>query len=551
MKPSRLSFVYYMDSASRHWITYQQRHQEPSQAAFIKAQETVVVRSTTALKSPEGSILLCVLLLFSLNPVLLLVAAAARAEAGQTPELTAAPAKLSQDIKQITIEKSRPGGPLLLSDAIAVAEKNYPAIQRAQEEARAAQIEVTVQKLVEYMPESLLQTQEYLGSRNKITQNFYGSPAFPAMAGPASSDTNMQAMFFSGVGTSLDWAPIDFGLHKARIQLSRRQYDASSSQSVVTLFDAELAAASAYLDTLQAIRQVRASEENVRSFEEFARIVDTQVKSLLKPSVDLALAQAQLVNARNQLYRAQLSLQVAEAGLANALGEPDADFKVIDKGIADVIVDAKVQHAPTFEQVPILQLANAQLLIALAQKRVLQHEYDPVLHWMAGWNQRGGAVTPNGKITGRDGYGLAASTPNYQVALVVNWNFLDIFRLHYEKKAQDHRILAQQKQYALVLNNLKTLDKQANAKLKTAIMVAEAMPVEVGAAESAQKQAMVRYGVGLSSVAQVAEANQTLAIARMQEAAANIGIWRAMLEVASAHGDLKPFIAASDRVQRL
>jgi outer membrane protein TolC len=444
------------------------------------------------------------------------------------------------------------GGPLTLVEATKCAKKNYPAILKAQEEARAAQINITVRKLAEYMPESLVQTQDFLGSRNKITENFYGSPAFPALAGPARSDISMKALLFSGVGTSLDWAPLDFGLHKARIQLSQRLYDVSTSQAMVSVFDVELAAAAAYLDTLQSSRMVKAAEENVRSFEEFAKIVDAQVKALLKPAVDLSLAEAQLVNARNQLYRARLSLQTAEFSLANALGMPDTDFTVIDKGLANIVVKSEIQRTkPVFEQVPILQLARAQLLTTVAHKRVLEREWDPVIHWLAGWNQRGGAVTPGGVVTGRDGYGLGPATPNYQVALVINWNFLDIFRLRCEKKVQDHHIAAQEKQYELVLNNLKTLDKQSRARLQTAILVAESMPVEVGAAESAQKQAMVRYRVGLSSVAQVAEANQTLALARMQEAIANIGIWKAMLDVASAHGNLEPFLAEADRVQRM
>jgi len=53
----------------------------------------------------------------------------------------------------------------------------------------------------------------------------------------------------------------------------------------------------------------------------------------------------------------------------------------------------------------------------------------------------------------------------------------------------------------------------------------------------------------LSSVAQVAEANQVLAQSRMQFAVARIGVWRAMLSVASVHGDLHPFLAEADRVQ--
>lgn len=75
------------------------------------------------------------------------------------------------------------------------------------------------------------------------------------------------------------------------------------------------------------------------------------------------------------------------------------------------------------------------------------------------------------------------------------------------------------------------------------------MPIQVHAAEHAVQQAEARYKTGLGSVAQVAEANQVLAQSRMQEAIARVGIWRALLAVASVHGDLKPFLAEANRIQ--
>jgi outer membrane protein len=455
--------------------------------------------------------------------------------------------------KQLRVEQNQLVGPLLLSEAVALADKNYPTILKTEAEKRAAKIDITVQKLTEYMPESLLQTQDIISTRNKITQNFYGSPVFLADAGPGSSGISARMIGFSGAGFNLDWAPLDFGLHKSRIQLAKRMSDVSSTQADVTKFDAEISAASAYLDNIQALRQVTAVELNVRSFEEFVRIVDTQVKTNLKPSVDLDLAEAQLANAQNDLYRAKLGMRITEFSLANSVGLPDADVKVVDKGLADLIDKSQPYSGrPKFEMVPIAQNASSELLVALAQKKVLQHEYDPVFHFLGGeQQQRGSPVTPSGQLTGRDGYGFLPATPNFQFALIVNWNFLDVFRLRYMKKAQDQHIIAQQSQCNFVLNNLKTLDRQSRAKLETAIDIANNMPAQVNAAVSAQKQAFVRYTVGLSSVAQVAEANQMVAQARMQQAVAYVNVWRAILQIASAHGDLKPFLAESDRTQRL
>ncbi len=52
--------------------------------------------------------------------------------------------------------------------------------------------------------------------------------------------------------------------------------------------------------------------------------------------------------------------------------------------------------------------------------------------------------------------------------MIVNWNFLDWFRIRQEKKIQDQRIVAQQQDMNLVLQNLKTEDYKARSQIRTA-----------------------------------------------------------------------------------
>lgn len=163
---------------------------------------------------------------------------------------------------------------------------------------------------------------------------------------------------------------------------------------------------------------------------------------------------------------------------------------------------------------------------------------------------RGAGLGVTGRPTSKNVNGLLPLVPNYQVAMIINWNFLDIFRLKAEKKVQLERIEQQNQDLNLVLQNLKTQDRQSRARVKAALALAENMPIQVKAAAMAANQAEARYKTGLGSVAQVAEANQVLAQSRAQEAIARIGVWRALLAVAAVHGDIKPFLAEADRVQR-
>lgn len=450
------------------------------------------------------------------------------------------------------IERNVLAKPFTLLAAVEYAEENYPSILKSKALTTAAKIGVTVQKLNEYLPDSLYQFQDMIASHNKITQVFFGSPVFPAVAGPGlPNNVTMDPVFYSGQGTSIDWAPIDFGLHKARINLTKSEYGQVQAQMEVTRFDVSIAVSNAFLDAVEGEEQVKASEENVASFSQFRTVVDAQVRANLKPGADASLAEAQLANATNQLLRARLTRELALAALANSIGAGGKDVSIDATGLSSEAQPVYSQKkTPQFENVPILKSSQAAIVSAMAQKKVLEKEYYPVFHFLGGFSLRGGGKSLEAKSNqSLGGDGIIPVVPNYQVALVVNWNYLDYFRIREEKKVQDQHILAQRQDYNLILQNLQTEDVRSRARVKTAVQIAANMPVQVHAAEVAVQQAEARYKTGLGSVAQVAEANQVLAQSRLQEAVARVGVWRALLAVASAHGDMKPFLAEAQRIQ--
>jgi outer membrane protein len=457
-----------------------------------------------------------------------------------------APIVLHQAIEQSVLDH-----PVTLRMAVEYASQNYPNIMKSEAQMRAARKAVTVQKLNEYLPDSLFQFQEVMASHNKLNQVFYGSPVLPAVSGPGFGNVNMEPVFFSSGGASMDWAPLDFGLHKARITMAKDQYQQSVAQLATTKLDVCLAAANAFLDGLVAEEQLKAALQNQSSFSQFAEVVHAQVNASLKPGADASLAEAQFANSRNDVIRANLARELALANLGNALGLGGKLVRINASGLATNVEPADVQkEVPFFDNVPILQAATAAYTTTRAQKKILDKSYYPVFHLIGGVNMRGSGLALSGRPTSNDGYGTLPVVPNYQVAIIANWNFMDIFRLKAEKKVQLERIEQQKQDMSLVLQNLKTQDVQSRSRVKAALALAENMPVQVKAAAMAAAQAEARYKTGLGSVAQVAEANQVLAQSRAQEAIARVGVWRALLSVAAVHGDIKPFLAEADRVQR-
>lgn len=72
-------------------------------------------------------------------------------------------------------------------------------------------------------------------------------------------------------------------------------------------------------------------------------------------------------------------------------------------------------------------------------------------------------------------------------------------------------------------------------------------PVEVAAARAATGQATARYQAGLGNIDEVAEAQRLLTQAEIDDALARLGVWRSLLGVATAAGDLQPFLAEASQ----
>lgn len=434
--------------------------------------------------------------------------------------------------------------PLTIAEAVKIATTNYPKLLKARNQLELTTDALRLQKINEYMPEALFQYQEIMASRNKITQIFYGSPVFPALLGPDTSAVSMRPLFFSGGGFNLDWQPIDFGLHKARIGLKKAAFRQSAEDMRVTELDTAVSAALNFLDAVVAKEQIQAAQENLKVFEQIKASVDAQVNSKLRAAADSYLAEAELARARNVFVRARLSEKIALSNLANAMGVAGKNIG-IDAGVLDSYVERNklgIQNAD-YESSPLVSAGKAVLSVELAQKAVLDKQYYPVFHWLFGMQLRGAGLNVKGKDQSANVNGLFPCVPNYQIAMIMNWNFLDFARIQEENKILNQRLKQSRLDLDLVRNNLNTEDFRTREQLEAAYQLVENARTELESADLSLKQSETRYKNGLSSVVPLAEASQKMAQARLELAQAHVNIWKVLLAISALRGDLKPFLS--------
>jgi len=124
---------------------------------------------------------------------------------------------------------------------------------------------------------------------------------------------------------------------------------------------------------------------------------------------------------------------------------------------------------------------------------------------------------------------------------------MDLFSIRARERVAIHQEQAAAAQYDRTIQDLSGQLEQAKARLQGARRVAQSTPAELDAARAAQQQAAARYKSGLGSIVEIADADRLLTQADIDNSLANLSVWRALLGVAAAHGDLQPFLQLASK----
>jgi len=275
------------------------------------------------------------------------------------------------------------------------------------------------------------------------------------------------------------------------------------------------------------------------------QVTDTLSQSGLRPGADAARARAEVALAETQLIQAEQAVDVARAALADFLGIPAAQI-VVQPG---PLLGAPPEAAPpagALANHPLAQEQNAVVQETQALERALQRSYFPRFLVQGSSYGRGSGARLDG-TTGGPFSGFGPSVQNWAIGLTVTFPALDLPSIHAREQVQLHQERAAAAQYKQILQDLEMQFEQAQARLQGARRVAQNTPIELDAARAAEQQATARYKSGLGNIVEAADAERLLAQAEIDDSLAKLAVWRALLGVAAAQGDLQPFIQTAGR----
>ncbi len=434
--------------------------------------------------------------------------------------------------------------PVTVGQAVEQALSRYPAVRVYVEQAAAAAQGINLARTA-YLPRADFLVQINRATHNNIFGLLLPQNIIPSMSGPVLGTNNFSNVWGSAAGVLLTWEPFDFGLRRANVHAASSAQLRSEADVAVTRLQVSAATADAFLTLLAARQTATAARAGVERARVADRVVAALAQSGLRPGADAARARAELAFAETQLIQAEQAADVARAALADFLAVPSAQVAV-EPGPLLTLPKESAGVGASLANHPLAQQQNAAVEEIKAQERVLQDTYYPRFLLQGGLYGRGSGARVDG-TTGGGLAGLGPDTQNWALGMTVVFPSFDFASIRARRQTQFHLEKSASAQYDRILQDLESQLEKAQATLAGARRIALNTPVQLDAARAAEEQATARYKSGLGNIVEVAEAERLLTQAEIDDSLARLGVWRGLLAVAAAQGDLGPFLQLANK----
>lgn len=206
---------------------------------------------------------------------------------------------------------------LTLQEAVAIAVKNHPQVQAAQNEANFAHQQIIINRAPYYPTLNAEVTASQANSLARIG------------AGELSASRLFDRF---GQGGVLSQLVTDSGRTPNLVASARFQAQASAQTLLATQYDVVLQVNRAYYDVLHAQAVIKVAQQTIDARQLLSDQVTELAKNKLKSQLDVSFADVNVSEAKLLLIRAEEAVQAAVAELGRALGsDQPANYQLVDE----------------------------------------------------------------------------------------------------------------------------------------------------------------------------------------------------------------------------
>ncbi|MDQ6675730.1 MAG: TolC family protein [Acidobacteriota bacterium] len=443
----------------------------------------------------------------------------------------------------LSVSAQQPGG-LTLNTAVESALRNYPSVQVTEQQLNAAGAAIGLARTA-YLPRVDALAQANRATRNNVFGLLLPQGTIPTISGPVLGTNNFGSAWGSAAGVLITWEPFDFGLRRANVAVAASAQAQSAAAVRRTRFEVAVSAADAFLTLVAAQETTGAAQAGLDRAKAILQISSALVNAQLRAGADESRARVEVAAARNQVIRAEQAVETARANVERFVGGQGCCLAVSAERLLESIPETAAVP-PKVDKNPVLEEQGAVIEQARAQLRALERSYFPRFALQGSAYARGTGAEVDGRLLGGL-HGLGPNTQNYAVGLTVTFPVMDYPAIQAREAAQAATVKAGQARAAQIASDLKAQWNSAAATVEGARKLAANAPVLLEAARAASVQETARYRAGLENFEQVAESERLLTQAEIDARLARLAVWRGLLAIAAAAGDLQPFLLEAAR----
>ena len=438
--------------------------------------------------------------------------------------------------------------PLTLREAVSRAIDNYPAVRAALANIQVSAAGVDLARTT-YLPRADVLWQVNRATRNSVVGLLLPQPVVAGISGGVGVDRNETA-WGSATGILLNWEPFDLGVRSANVASAESTFRRTTAAADLTQLQVAAVSAEAFLTVVATEQTLMAAAAAVERARVLHEVVVARVQAGLRPGVDAERARAELAVAETQRIIAEQNASVARVVLAQYTGQSVETISVSPGALlalppSDAITGATSSlqvTQPALQRHPLAAEQNAAIEESRARLRVAERSYVPRFNVLFNTYARGTGVRPDGRVKSGFG-GWTPEVGNWAVGMNVLFPLMDRPAIGARVQAERQRQLTEAARYDRVITDLAAQFGRSQALLDGASRVSLNTPFQLAAARGTFDQATARYQSGLTGIVEVADAQRLLTQSEIDDAISKLNVWRGLLLVATAQGNLDPFLA--------
>jgi outer membrane protein len=427
---------------------------------------------------------------------------------------------------------------LSIKETIKKVEANLPQLEAVRQQAAASQQNIRLVKNT-MVPDITAGYQLNLATFNNITGMSYPGFLLP-VSGPPSATNDLNFVPGSAAGALIKWNPITFGQRASALEKATAQFKQANALYNEQLFQFQYNAINIYLDALYYQQVLKSLQANVNRNNSSLEQSLVLAKNGLRPGIDTAQFQSAIAQAEIDLLQTEKIYQqkIIELSRLTALDNQSENIILTDSFTVTPLT-LNTDSASSFEDNPYYQSLQAQRNTSAAGLKEIQKSWVPQLDIWGNVYARGSGVNATGQVNKTDGFNL--SRTNAGIGVQLSFPVLQFSKINIQKRQLQFLLKADEAKLAQAQLDISKQTATALQQYFQDVKIAAKSPVLLKSATDVYTGLKLSYESGLVDYTRLALAQYDLLKAAVNDAGIHLQLWRSVLAVAVAKGNLNLF----------